>query len=76
MLNRKTFINRHIHILSYSEAITVKLLSLDKMAELPHRPIGPSFVFILTIGPIEIKAIDLSCALVLAICITMLLIFF
>lgn len=44
---QKSFINRdvhsHIDTLSSSEAITVKLLSLDKMAELPHRPIGPIF---------------------------------
>lgn len=57
----------YIHLLSFSEAITVKLLSPDKMAELPHRAHRPvfffCFVFILTFGPIEIKAIDLTCAL-------------
>lgn len=58
----------------------MKLLSLDKMAELPHRAHGPAFffvvVFILTFGPIEIKAIDLTCALVLAICIIIMLLIF
>ena len=34
------------------------------------------FVFILTFGPIEIKAIDLTCALVLAICIIIMLLIF
>lgn len=39
------------------------LLSLDKMAELPHWAHWPIFVFILTFGPIEIKVIDLTYAL-------------
>lgn len=49
------------------------LLSLDKMAELPHWAHWPIFVFILTFGPIEIKVIDLTYALFLAICIIIML---
>lgn len=57
------------------------LLSLDKMAELPHRPQWSVFAFILTFGPIEIKAIHLTYALLfsfffLAICIIVVLLIF
>lgn len=85
MLNRKPSSTEiHTHILSFLEAITVTLLSLGKMAELPHRAHRPIyffvsfcfFVFILMFGPIEIKAIDLTCALVLAICIIIMLLIF
>lgn len=57
------------YILSFTEAIAVKLLSRDKTAELPKW----SFFFCLTFGPIEVKWIDLSFALVLAVCIIIIL---
>lgn len=52
------------------------------MAKLPHWAHWPIFYFfiyfffILMFGPIEIKAIDLTCALVLEICIIIMLLIF
>lgn len=77
----ETLQRRYLLTLSFTEAITVMLLSPDKMAELPHRPRRPVFAFILTFGPIEIKAIDLTYAFFffsffLAICIIVVLLIF
>lgn len=73
----ETLQQRYLLKLSFTEAITVMLLSLDKMAELPHRPQRSVFAFILTFGPIEIKAIDLTYAFFfLAICIIVVLLIF
>lgn len=66
-----------MHKLSFSEAITVKLLSLNKLVELSSLGSLVHLIFFLpTFGPIEIKAIDLTSALVLAICIIIMLLIF
>lgn len=72
MLNRKpssTVIHTHTIILRSNHGNAVVPGQDGRSGSLAH------FVFILTFGPIEIKATDLTCALVLAICIIMLLIF-
>lgn len=81
MLNRKHKISHqknNVDILSFTEAITVELLS--PVAEPPHwaHLSGPFFFFfffnpIPAFGPTEMKRIHLTCTLVLAICIIIML---